>query len=620
MVESKIIQSSAGSLLTIYHQGAISGQETENRAILICPPFGQEAIRSYKCLSLLANRLAHQGVHVMRLAYRGTGDSSLWSDEITTLADWISDIKQAKEELQRVSGCETVGLLGLRLGANFAVQVARESEDVHSLVLWQPVEDGAGYLAALRGMQAEMLDLWHCYVQTQDTAETEELLATRYQRSLLAEIENLQFELEGVQQPALVCLADSVRRQPDRQQEETTQRYDIVREGMEKRIYTSDPQDWEVLNDLEVVWWRPSTVQKLVTEIDEIFNRLSQAGWFQHATAEKTTASVAIEKIAIAPQSNFSNFSNFDHGQSLNLLDDLPSAAILDQEEVWDIQETVHQFGQQAKLTGVLTQPPLASRVPDSPVVVMLNAGIVHRVGPFRLHVDMARSLAQCGFTSLRIDLSGLGDSSPRTGKLTKDERVRCDFEDAADFLHRQGLANRFVVLGLCSGAYHAHQIALQNPQCVGGVFLDGIVFPTWGFYFRHHFLRLFSGRFWRNAIKRRWRNWAKNHSNQANLEGQRLAEAEYFQVSKSRKEVADEIAAMKQRLLQMLFVYTGGYEHICGKSQFREMWGIQPDEQIQVEYLAQSEHTFRIAAHREQVCRLVAEWMQKRFPGQDSG
>jgi hypothetical protein len=63
-----------------------------------------------------------------------------------------------------------------------------------------------------------------------------------------------------------------------------------------------------------------------------------------------------------------------------------------------------------------------------------------------------------------------------------------------------------------------------------------------------------------------------------------------------------------------MLFIYTGDYDDICGRQQFAEMYGIIPDDQIQVDYMAAASHTFRIANHRDQLCQRIASWMKERF------
>src|SRR5262249_27402146 len=67
-------------------------------------------------------------------------------------------------------------------------------------------------------------------------------------------------------------------------------------------------------------------------------------------------------------------------------------------------------------LFGIHTEPLDPPRGKRSPMVLFLNAGAVHRVGPNRMYVDLARSWAEHGLTSLRLDLSGLGDSPPAPG------------------------------------------------------------------------------------------------------------------------------------------------------------------------------------------------------------
>ena len=51
-------------------------------------------------------------------------------------------------------------------------------------------------------------------------------------------------------------------------------------------------------------------------------------------------------------------------------------------------------FGTTQSLVGILSQPPREEAPRGLPAVILLNAGIVHRVGPNRLYVRMARELA----------------------------------------------------------------------------------------------------------------------------------------------------------------------------------------------------------------------------------
>ena len=75
------------------------------------------------------------------------------------------------------------------------------------------------------------------------------------------------------------------------------------------------------------------------------------------------------------------------------------------------VSETVLPISHDNHLVAVLSRPALAR---DRPAVIILNAGVLHRVGPHRLHVALARRLAARGLPALRIDLAGVGDSPGR--------------------------------------------------------------------------------------------------------------------------------------------------------------------------------------------------------------
>jgi len=119
---------------------------------VICPPLFNEYMRTQLALRELAISLAEKGQHVLRLDYRGTGDSFGDLGEIA-ISDWVEDIALAVREGRDLSGSSVVRLLGVRAGALLACRSAGASSDVQRLVLWDPVPSGAGYLQALRRIQ-----------------------------------------------------------------------------------------------------------------------------------------------------------------------------------------------------------------------------------------------------------------------------------------------------------------------------------------------------------------------------------------------------------------------------------------------------------------------------------
>ena len=273
------------------------------------------------------------------------------------------------------------------------------------------------------------------------------------------------------------------------------------------------------------------------------------------------------------------------------------------------MNEQVFQFGPNDTLTGVLSAPEVIDT--QRPVVLILNAGITHRCGPFRLHVDIARRLAQQGFAAMRMDLSGLGDSRARTDVGENQDRAVLDAKDAMDFVESQTTVDKFIMLGLCSGAYNAHQISVGDSRIVGGVFMDGLAYCTEGHEKRVQRGKLTQPRKWRNAIKRRLANDAMHEEDMASPDA-----SEFFEVDKPADQVAREIQGMMDRFAQLLFIYTEGYEDVSSRSQFEEMFGLVPnDEALQVDYYDNFEHTFRIAAHREVIVSRIAQWCSLRFP-----
>lgn len=138
------------------------------------------------------------------------------------------------------------------------------------------------------------------------------------------------------------------------------------------------------------------------------------------------------------------------------------------------MRETAVLFGEMKSLVGVLTDPPPEAKKTSAPGIILLNPGIVHRVGLNRLHVKMARRLAEIGFMVFRFDFSGIGDSKTREDHLPFFEgRIR-ETQEAMDYLAGARGIDRFVLLGICSGAAISYKTACRDPRVVGAVLING--------------------------------------------------------------------------------------------------------------------------------------------------
>jgi hypothetical protein len=164
------------------------------------------------------------------------------------------------------------------------------------------------------------------------------------------------------------------------------------------------------------------------------------ADWLAAQTGHATPATPAVESIARSTNA-------FAH-------ETLGGAKV-------QIEEEIARFGAADHLVGVLSRPTGAT---DKPVILLTNAGAIHRVGPNRLYVTLARELAAMGIPSLRFDLETLGDSVRRDAgreNYPYPDTAIDDVRSAIAWLRTRG-HRRFVILGLCSGAHTAFHGGLQ--------------------------------------------------------------------------------------------------------------------------------------------------------------
>jgi pimeloyl-ACP methyl ester carboxylesterase len=118
------------------------------RGVLLCNPWGVEALRAHRSMNRLGQILSGSGFDVFRFDYFGTGDS--WGDAAeVSLGGCVEDAHAAVEELRHVGGLERVDVVGLRFGTLVAARAAAEEGDGARVVLWDPVFEGAELLREL---------------------------------------------------------------------------------------------------------------------------------------------------------------------------------------------------------------------------------------------------------------------------------------------------------------------------------------------------------------------------------------------------------------------------------------------------------------------------------------
>ena len=273
--------------------------------------------------------------------------------------------------------------------------------------------------------------------------------------------------------------------------------------------------------------------------------------------------------------------------------------------------EQAFRFGRARHLVGIAGVPDKASA--DVGVIV-LNAGLVHRIGPFRLHVEMTRRLNASGYPTLRFDLSTLGDSSSSGESQTKAQQVCADVDDAMRLLGQQAGCKHFVLIGLCSGAQNAHSVACGNDaKVVGAVFLDGYAYRTFGYRLRHYLPRLFDSGRWRRALMR-------SRGQQADTP--RVSEPVFAVAPSPQAVVRSDLAGMIERGMRLCLIYSGGISNYFNHArQFRECFGsVMSHPFVSTRFLRESDHTYILTGDRHRLLDNIEHWMTSNFPIVNAG
>jgi len=263
------------------------------------------------------------------------------------------------------------------------------------------------------------------------------------------------------------------------------------------------------------------------------------------------------------------------------------------------VSEHVARFGEWRSLVGVVTEPDAAQDAPECPTLLFLNAGLLHHVGPNRLHVRLARRLGAQGFRSFRFDLSGIGDSAPREDRMPRAESIVSETREAMDYLERHRGARQFVLFGICSGAEQACLTTLADARVVGNVLVDGYRYRTGGFYVRHYGRRLLRPRSWKSVLTGRHptvaRFVAKAKGSRPDLAGIPPSLLAPFP---PRRVAEATLREHLDRAGSLLLVYTQGplFNH---RAQFRSMFPtLATDSRVRMEFLEHANHLFTLRTY----------------------
>lgn len=285
-------------------------------------------------------------------------------------------------------------------------------------------------------------------------------------------------------------------------------------------------------------------------------------------------------------------------------------------------REKAVRFGVGTPLLGILTEPAAGTALNGCGVVV-LNSGLLHRVGPSRLHVQIARMLAPLGFVVLRFDFSGIGDSEARRDSLAFEESAVLETKEAMDFLASTKGAQAFTLWGLCSGADAAFLTAAADNRVTSVVQLDAWVYPTWQYKLRHYAPKLINATSWKNLLTGQTvfgpffrRVFGSNQASIVAPVDENVVVSHYAREFPPKSTVASKLQALLQRNVRLLYIYSGGLPEINYENQFRDCFAsFDLKNLVTVKYEPSADHIFSGLQHQRMVLDTTLAWVAPPSP-----
>lgn len=412
---------------------------TGKHGVVLCGSIGDEANVLHRSWRELAERLAAAGLPTLRFDYLGTGDSTGDSLKAGQVDAWLQSVRGAVRFLHKETAIEKLTLVGFRFGAALAIACAEQLGGVDSLVLLAPVTSGRAFRRELS-------------------------ILARLRQSGVAGDPSHPVEVHGI-----TLTAGTVAE---------LEKFEILqnkrRLAARALILTRD----DIITDTHLA----DRLAELGVEVEEgKFTDYAGLRWqlkdapFPAASFARVIEFIAPGALPAARQAGCAGEVNIP---------------------VPGICETALVFGPAPGLFGVLCEPP-ESRWAGRPALVFLSPGTTPHVGDDRMWVPMARQFAREGFTSLRFDLAGVGDSPSRADQMEQGGEFRqaaADVANALNWLETRGFSQA-ILIGNCWAAKLACTVALSEQRIVAQ-FLINPWHQFWsertsGFHTPAHYLKL---------------------------------------------------------------------------------------------------------------------------------
>ncbi len=387
--------------------------------ILLVPPFGWDDQTAYRPRRDWSLKLSERGFSNLRIDFPGTGNSSGSQYDDGLVEAWTKSVAAGIDWLKR-AGALRVGVIALGAGGLVALQAIAQGCEVDDLVLWGMPLNGKTLVREFKAFSR---------FERAQTGEPEtdgeegglraggHVLTNSTIASLL-ELDALELVKTTTLKRALLCGRDGSG--PDQAL------VDALRcQGSD--VQTNPGRGWGVA----LARAQSASPFELIEEVNDWLGLKANPGQELKLPRCSRTAELGAGGARV--------------------------------------RETPILFeGAGQSLFAILSEP-LDMPSPKG-TIILFNAGAIRRIGPNRMWTEAARDWAARGLAVVRVDLEGIGDAGGEGTQYERDEsfytqnlieQSRC----ALDLATRNGLPQKFVLGGLCSGGFWAFQLALSDPR-----------------------------------------------------------------------------------------------------------------------------------------------------------
>ena len=405
-------------------------------AALICAPWGWDEVASYRPRRALALRLAAAGHPTVRFDLPGTGNSGGSPREENLLDAWLAAVAEMAAWTREETGAE-VAALGFGLGGLLALEAAARGAAIDQLALWAAPLSGAAFVKEVE--KFARLQAWQ--KDGEGAAGGLEEGWTEVSGFLLgpetaAALKELQPAAppQGKMRRALLLGRNGVEADQGLQEA-------LRGAGAEVEAGPSRGRGWGAMVS------HPERSRLPAAAASEIETWLA-AGDRQGAAPDDGAARAAPRREELTLTVDGATVTEAP------LAFEVPAAAVI----------------------GIHARP--EREIDPGLRVVFFNAGGVRNTGPNRMWTERARAWAGRGVASVRIDLEMIGEGGGDPdgippGNPFFDERFAVQAEAVLAQLRERGRAERFLLVGLCSGGYFAFQTAQRAAAVEAAVLVN---------------------------------------------------------------------------------------------------------------------------------------------------